>query len=149
MTDYLDDTMIDLHLLIMISSHTRNSADRSALELGDFELRVEHVFDEGRVLVDFVRCAGQLELFDDLERVIDLEDHAGGADAEGAGLGAADAARGLVYVSVKSTMRQCRRLRYCIFCMFLKRKEKKQILPALSTPNFDCFLCKVNDSYNL
>jgi hypothetical protein len=90
MTDYLDDTMINLHLLI--SSHTRNGANGGALELGHFELRVEHVFDEGRVLVDFVRCAGQLELFHDLERVVDLEDHAGGADAEGAGLGAADAA---------------------------------------------------------
>ncbi len=77
-------------------AHTRNGANGGALELGDLEFRVEHVLDEGRVLVDFVRCAGQLELLDDLERVVDLEDHASGADAEGAGLGAADAARRLL-----------------------------------------------------
>ncbi|PMB66231.1 hypothetical protein BM221_008433 [Beauveria bassiana] len=56
--------------------------DGGALEFCNFERRGEHVLDEGGVFENLVRRAGELELLDNLGRLVDGEHSAGGGDAE-------------------------------------------------------------------
>ena len=44
---------------LYLSTNTGYGAQASALELGDLERRLEHVFDEGRVLKDLVWMSGE------------------------------------------------------------------------------------------
>mmetsp|Transcript_23372 Transcript_23372/g.54082 ORF Transcript_23372/g.54082 Transcript_23372/m.54082 type:complete len:385 (-) Transcript_23372:842-1996(-) len=67
-----------------LASNARDGADGGALKLGDLERRVEHAFDEGRVLEDVIRLAHQLELLDDLHVRVELEHNARRRHAEGA-----------------------------------------------------------------
>jgi hypothetical protein len=59
--------------LLDLSTDARHGADVGALELGHFERRVKHVFDERRVLEDFVGHTGKLELLNDLGSAVDVE----------------------------------------------------------------------------
>lgn len=65
-----------------LTSYTGDGADACAFELCDFEGRLEHVFDEGRVFEDLVGMAGELELLDDFGAFVDVEYYAGSCDAE-------------------------------------------------------------------
>lgn len=51
-----------LHRLLDLSPDPTHCPDNRALELGDFQLRVEHAVDEGGALEDLARIAHQLQL---------------------------------------------------------------------------------------
>lgn len=65
-----------------LTSDATDRLDGRALELGNLERRVEHVLDEGRVLVDLGGDTGQLELLDNLGRLVHAEDGTRGCDPE-------------------------------------------------------------------
>jgi len=56
--------------------------DGSSLEFGDLQAAVEHTLNEGRFLEDLVRLAGQFELFDNLGRLVHLQNDSGGRYSE-------------------------------------------------------------------
>jgi len=65
-----------------LAADAGDGADGGAFEFGDFEGCAEHVTYEGCVSEDFVGCAGELELFDDLGAFVDVEDDACGCYSE-------------------------------------------------------------------
>lgn len=69
--------------LLDLSADAGYGLDGRPLKLRHFERGGEHVLDVGGVLEDLVRHTGQLELLDDLERVVRFEHDARGRDAEG------------------------------------------------------------------
>ena len=63
------------------ASDARDGAYACALELGHFQLAVEHAADEGCVLVHLERCPLQLQLLHDAHRRIQIQHNASGTDS--------------------------------------------------------------------